>query len=90
MPRTAWEFTPADAACFRLDFARWLEGLPTRKRQIADLLTEGHEGAVIARMMSLTPGRVSQVREELNASWRAFQAQGEIAVVASGFRAGMS
>lgn len=84
------QFTPADAACFRLDFARWLEGLPSRKRQIADLLTEGNEGVVIARMMSLTPGRVSQVRDELNASWRAFQSQGEMADVASGCRAGRS
>jgi hypothetical protein len=74
------QFTPADAACFRLDFERWLEGLTTRKRQIADLLVEGHEGVVVARTMGLTPGRVSQVRDELNASWRAFQSQGAIDV----------
>jgi len=66
---------PADEACFRVDFAAWLDSLPTRKRQIAELLTEGHEGVVVARLVGLSPGRVCQVRAELEASWREFQGQ---------------
>jgi hypothetical protein len=65
--------TPADEACFRLDFAAWLDGLPYRERRIAELLAEGHEGKVVARTVGVSPGRVSQLRPELGASWRAFQ-----------------
>jgi len=64
---------PAEEACFRVDFGAWLEGLSTRKRSIAELLTEGHEGVVVARRVGVSPGRVCQVRAELEASWGAFQ-----------------
>jgi hypothetical protein len=67
--------SPADEAAFRIDFESWLAGLPTRKRQIAELMAEGHEGIVVARMLGCSPGRVSQVRTELEASWEAFQAE---------------
>jgi len=67
--------TPADEACFRLDFSRWLSTLPERKCRVAELLAEGHEGNVVARMLGLSQGRVSQVRAELEASWAAFQAE---------------
>jgi len=53
--------SPAEEACFRVDFAAWLESLPLRNRRIAELLTEGHEGVVVARLVGLSPGRVSQV-----------------------------
>src|SRR4051794_18881078 len=33
---------PAEEACFRVDFAAWLAGLPARKQRIADLLAEGN------------------------------------------------
>ena len=42
---------PADAAAFRVDFAAWLAGLPEKKRQVAELLAEGHEPAVVARLV---------------------------------------
>src|SRR5206468_1962500 len=35
-------FSPADEACFRVDFEAWLAGLPARKRQVAELLALGH------------------------------------------------
>jgi hypothetical protein len=69
--------TPADAAAFRLDFASWLAGLPARQRRTAELLAEGHETGVVARVLGVTSGRVSQVRRELEAGWRAFQGQAE-------------
>ena len=65
---------PADEAAFRVDFEGWLEGLPERKRRVAELLAEGHEGVVVARLVGIAPSRVSQLRAELEASWRAFQA----------------
>jgi hypothetical protein len=64
---------PADTAAFRVDFAVWLTGLPGRKRQIAELLTEGHEPGLVACIVGVSPARVSQLRHELEASWRAFQ-----------------
>jgi hypothetical protein len=67
--------TPADEAAFRLDFGRWLSGLPERKRQMAELLSEGHETGVVARMLDVTPGAVSQSRTWLELSWRAFQGE---------------
>lgn len=67
--------TPADQAAFRLDWETWLSRLPERKRRIAELLAEGHEGLVVARAVGCSPGRVSQVRAELEASWREFQGQ---------------
>jgi hypothetical protein len=65
---------PADAAAFRVDFAVWLTGLPGRKRQIAELLAEGHEGVVVARLVGIAQSRVCHLRTELAESWKAFQA----------------
>jgi hypothetical protein len=67
--------TPADEAAFRLDFGRWLDGLPERKRQMAELLAEGHETGAVARQLGVTPGAVSQTRRWLEGSWRAFQSE---------------
>ncbi len=69
--------TPADEAAFRVDFANWLAALPERKRRVAELLAEGHEGVVVARLVGIAPSRVTQLRSELAASWRAFQGQAE-------------
>ncbi len=65
--------TPADEACFRLDFAEWLGRLPERKRLTAELLAEGHATGEVARRLGVTPGAVSQTRAWLGASWQAFQ-----------------
>jgi hypothetical protein len=64
---------PADEAAFRLDFTAWLASLPEKKRWVAELLAEGHEGHVVARLVGIAQSRVSQLRGELEASWRAFQ-----------------
>jgi hypothetical protein len=78
--------TPADEAAFRLDFGRWLDGLPERKRQMAELLAEGHETGVVARMLDVTPGAVSQSRTWLESSWRSFQGEPATAVTTPGPR----
>jgi hypothetical protein len=69
--------SPADLVAARIDLETWLSRLPGRKRQMAELLAAGHEGVVVARAVGCSPGRVSQVRAELEASWRAFQRQVE-------------
>ena len=51
----------------------WLAGLREQKRQVAELLAEGHEPGVVACIVRVSPGRVTQLRLELEASWRAFQ-----------------
>jgi hypothetical protein len=66
---------PAATAAFRLDFSAWLEELPERKRQMAELLALGHETGVVARMLGVSAGAVSQTRTWLEANWKAFQAQ---------------
>jgi DNA-directed RNA polymerase specialized sigma24 family protein len=66
--------SPADTACFRLDFASWLAGLPGRNRRVAELLAEGHPTGEVARLVGVSPGRVSQLRVELEESWRSYQA----------------
>ena len=66
---------PADEAAFRIDFAAWLDGLPARKRRVAELLAEGHETGVVAGKVGVSWGRVSQIRSELAGSWGEFQAQ---------------
>ncbi len=66
--------TPADEAAFRVDFANWLAALPERKRRVAELLAEGHEGVVVARLVGIAPSRVCQLRRELEAGWQEFQA----------------
>ncbi len=67
--------TPADEAAFRVDFGRWLADLPDRKRMMAEMLAEGHETGAVARRVGVSPGRVSQVRLELEANWTQYQSQ---------------
>ena len=68
---------PANEAAFRLDFAAWLESLPDRKRQIAELLAEGRGTGEVAAAFGVTPAAISQARTWLAASWAAYQGAGE-------------
>ncbi len=65
---------PADEACFRLDFAVWLESLPERRRRVAELLAEGWSTGEVAREIGITAGAISQARTWLAASWQRYQA----------------
>ena len=67
--------TPADLACFRLDLPRWLESLPSRDREIAELLMTGETTAQTARQFRITSGRVSQLRRELRNRWQKFHGE---------------
>ena len=65
--------SPADQAIFHLDYQAWLAGLAEPKRRVAELLAEGHEPGLVARVLGVSPPRVTQLRHELEASWAAFQ-----------------
>jgi hypothetical protein len=64
--------TPAELACTRIDFPRWLESLPPRDRNIAEALSLGHTTSHVAKRFELSRGRISQLRRELAESWRRF------------------
>jgi DNA-directed RNA polymerase specialized sigma24 family protein len=65
--------TPADEACFRVDYEQWLGTLSPRRRRIAELLTEGHGTLEVAREIGVTSAAISQTRAWLHVSWRTFQ-----------------
>lgn len=65
--------SPADIAAFRIDFHAWLQTLPARSRQVAELLATGESTKEAAKQFGISPGRISQLRRELNKSWNAFQ-----------------
>ena len=65
--------TPADQAIFHLDYQAWLAGLAEPKQRVAELLVEGHEPGLVARVLGVSPPRVTQLRHELEGSWLAFQ-----------------
>ena len=65
--------TPAELAATRLDFAAWLRTLGARPRRIAKALAVGHSTQETARRFSLSPGRISQYRRELERHWERFQ-----------------
>lgn len=67
--------TPADLAASRIDLVEWFARLPHPKRRIAKTLARGESTQETARRFQVTPGRVSQLRRELELDWREFQAQ---------------
>lgn len=64
---------PAEAACFRIDFDHWLNELPDWHRQVALALSDGSSTGDVARKLQVSPGRVSQLRKELQLAWENFQ-----------------
>ena len=65
--------SPADQACFNVDFQEWLKSWPQRDRKIIAMLAAGERGMAVAQKFGLTEGRVSQLRREYEASWLQFQ-----------------
>jgi hypothetical protein len=66
---------PAETAAIRIDMADWLDQLPTRKRQVAEILAIGETTSATARVLGVTPAAVSQARVWLHENWQSFQAQ---------------
>ncbi len=69
--------TPAETAACRIDVGAWLAGMTSRRRAIAESLAAGYRTEEVAEKFNLSSGRVSQLRREFEASWRAFQQQAD-------------
>ena len=63
---------PAETAASRIDFASWLRSLSRQKRKVATALATGESTQTTARKFNLSPGRVSQLRNELKKAWEMF------------------
>lgn len=61
-----------EQAAFRCDFPVWLSRLPRRNRRVAQALSVGRTTGEVAKRFRVSPGRVSQLRRELQQSWQAF------------------
>lgn len=58
-----------DQVAFRLDFSAFLQTLSTRDRQMAVALADGHAAKQVADGFGLTPGRVTQLRQQWHREW---------------------
>ena len=65
----------SEIVAFRCDFADWLSILLRRDRQIAKFLSVGNRTSEAAKKFWVSAGRISQVRRELQDSWRKFQGE---------------
>ena len=66
---------PAETAAARIDIADWFASLPRHKRRIAQTLATGETTKRTASKFRVTPGRISQMRRELQAAWAEFQGE---------------
>src|SRR5262249_28823513 len=58
-----------DQVAFRLDFPAFLQTLTDRDRQMARALAAGHAAKHVADQFGLTPGRVTQLRQQWQREW---------------------
>lgn len=63
---------PAEVAGFRIDFEDWLSSLSPNQYVLVLQMCEGHSTSELAVNHSVSRGRISQIRRELEASWRKF------------------
>jgi hypothetical protein len=64
--------TPAELAALRVDFSAWLNTLSPRDRRLTEELAQGESTSAVATLFRLTASRVSQLRRELETSWRRY------------------
>src|SRR5205823_10466559 len=64
---------PPDAAAFRIDWSHFLARLSERDRQLAHFLSLGRRAKVAAKKLKLSPGRVTQLRQQWFKEWLACQ-----------------
>ena len=63
---------PAEVAELRIDFEDWLRSLSPGHRNLATQMSEGYSTSELAENNRLSRGRISQIRRELEESWRQF------------------
>jgi hypothetical protein len=66
---------PPDQAAFRIDWPRFLRTLTHRDRELARFLSLGHRPSRAAERFGLTPGRVTQLRQQWCKDWKAFEGE---------------
>ena len=71
--------TPAEQACFNLDFRDWLSQWPRRHRKIITTLAAGNRTHEVAAVFKLSCARISRLRREFQRSWEQFQGVGQAA-----------
>ena len=64
-----------DQVAFRLDFPAWLKIQSRRKRELAKFLALGNSATEAAQRFGVSVPRISQLRNELQASWQEFQGE---------------
>jgi hypothetical protein len=64
-----------DQVCFRLDWPAFLRTLSRRDRGLAGFLAMGHSAKAAAQKFKLSPGRVTQLRQQWHREWLAFQGE---------------
>lgn len=72
--RIALEFAdsgedPAELAAFNIDFDEWLKRLKKRERKLVKTLLKGLTTTEAAHRFCVSPGRISQMRRELEQKW---------------------
>ena len=67
--------TPADEACFKLDYAAWQESLAPRRRKVCERLAAGYGTLEVAKEVGVTAAAISQARTALYESWLKFQGE---------------
>lgn len=74
---------PFDIVRTKLDFTAWLRSLSIKLRRIAKTLANGERTRDVARKFRVSPGRISQIRSELLASWSRFVGDAESSTAAT-------
>jgi hypothetical protein len=64
-----------DQAAFRLDWPRFLNALSQRDQEMALFLSLGHSNKHASQKFKLSPGRVTQLRQQWLKEWRIFQGE---------------
>jgi hypothetical protein len=67
-----------DQAAFNIDFPVWLVLIGKKKRRIAEALSIGSRTKDVSRRFRVSPGRISQLRNELRRSWDEFQGEANV------------
>jgi hypothetical protein len=64
-----------DQVAFRMDFQAWLKIQNQRNRELARFLALGNTAKEAAQRFCVSTPRISQLRNELEANWQAFQGE---------------
>jgi hypothetical protein len=65
-----------DQVAFRIDFPTWLATQTERNVRIAEAMIRGERTLDLARRFGLSPGRVSQIRQQLYQDYQRFHGEG--------------